>query len=103
MDGPSPTHIPRPCDYGPFGQGIAREITVTITDADRASMTEYYINRYRAAIRGKRSHDITCERLASALLDEQERQAGCVARIEESTAMLMKLGRSLPECDPVAS
>lgn len=92
----APTHTPRPCDYGPYGEGIARWRTVTITDAEGASLAEYYLSRYRAAVRGRLSHDAECESLARALRDEQGRMAECVARIEECTAMLMKLGRSLP-------
>jgi len=100
MDGLAPTHTARPCDFGPFGQGIAREITVSLSETERASLAEHYLHRYRAAIRDKRICDEDCERLARALLDEQERQAEYVARIEECTAMLMKLGRALPEIEP---
>ncbi len=96
----APTHTPRPCDYGPFGQGIKASLTVTLSEPERASMAEYYLQTYRAAIRGKRSLDRECESLSRKFLDAQQEQADCVTRIEQATAMLMKLGRALPQIEP---
>lgn len=103
MDGLAPTHTPRPCDYGPFGQGIpvtVPTLTVTLSEPERAAMAEYYLKAYRAAIRGKRSLDRECESLSRKLLDAQQEQDECVRRIEQATSMLMKLGRELPEIEP---